>query len=81
LTPLSDQDDEKDWYYLQKPKPTTSDVQEGLQMADDHVYHSFQVDQFMDRYLKFKHVTAPYKEVCITTYIIRKAIEDSTSPH
>jgi hypothetical protein len=51
LTPLSDPDDEKDWHYLEKPKPTTSDVQKGLQMADDHVYHSFRVDQFMDRCL------------------------------
>jgi hypothetical protein len=66
--------------YLEKPKPTTRDVQKGLQMADDHVSHSFQVDQFMDRFLKFKHVTAPYKEVCITTYI-RKTIKDSTPPH
>ena len=51
LTPLSDPDDEKDWHYLQKPKPITIDVQKGLQMADDHDYHSFRVDQFMDRCL------------------------------
>ena len=42
--PLSEQADKKDWHYLEKPKPTTSDVQKGLQMAEDHVYHSFQVD-------------------------------------
>jgi hypothetical protein len=49
-----------------KPQLPTSALKKGIQMMDNLVDHFFEVDHFMERYLKFEHemeaVMAPYKE-------------------
>jgi hypothetical protein len=58
---------------VQTPQLTISVLKKGLKMVDDVVKHSFYVDHFKGRWLKFKHeicaVNAQYKEVCISTQL------------
>jgi hypothetical protein len=59
LTALSE-DEEDSETVVQRPQLTTGALKKGLQMVSDLVVHLFEVEDFVERRMKFKHTIEAY---------------------
>ena len=70
LTALSEPEDEEySDAVVQRPQLTTSVMKKGLQLADKLVDHLFDIDNFMDRCLRYKMKTVTELSENIQTFI------------